>query len=187
LKKQLILILIISFMVIAVLSGCSAKSQTITGSNQEQQNINSSLLEGSDQSTDESGSKTNVEASKSKPSPISLQRTNQEGQVSLDVIFANSLGEEKEGYLSFFVNLDTHSVDLDSIPLNQFSKLYDGKGNLLADQSEWETEGEGHHLVGKLNFKITQDIQNIDGLKLLVENYGGAAKREFVWDKQYLD
>lgn len=160
---QLILLLIVSVMVIAVISGCNAgKTQSVSGLNQEQQTNSSKLIS------------------------KNLQRTSDEGEVAFNITFANPLGQAKDGYLSFIVSLNNHSVDLSSNPLNKSAKLYDGKGNLLAAQSEWETEGDSHHLVGKLNFKTPKDLQNIDGLKLVVENFGGAAKQEFTWEKEYL-
>lgn len=118
----------------------------------------------------------------SKLSSKDLLRTSEEGEVAFNVTFANPLGQQKVGYLSFIVTLSTHSVDLPSYPLNQYAKLYDYEGNLLAAQSVWETEGDNHHLVGKLHFKTKQDLENVDGLKLVVLNFGGAAKREFTWD-----
>ena len=183
-KKWLLMILIFGITVITVLSGCNtAKSQQQSALKQETQN-NSPLLEVPAQSANENIDKISDSTSSSKQSSNNLQRNSEEGEVSFNVTFANPLGEQKEGYLSFIVLLNTHSVDLNRYPLNKSAKLYDGKGNILADQSEWDIEGDSHHLVGKLNFKTKQSLNNIDGLKLVVENYGGAAKREFTWDKQ---
>ncbi len=116
-----------------------------------------------------------------------LQRSNDEGEVAINITFANPLGVQKKGYLSFVVTLNTHSVDLSRYPLNKYAKLYDLKGNLVSSESEWETNGEGHHLIGKLHFKTDVDLKVLDGLKLVIENYGGAPKREYTWDKKALN
>lgn len=165
-KKQITILLIVGVTILALLSGCNTqKAPSVSGANQGQQD-------------NSPGS--------SKLSSQDLRRINEEGEVALDITFANPLGQNKAEHLSFIVLVNTHSVDLSSNPLNQYAKLYDNKGKLLADRSEWEAEGDGHHLVGKLHFKIGQDISSIDGLRLVVENFGGAAKRDFNWKKEHL-
>ncbi len=179
-KKRLILLLVLCITFIIFLSGCNSGFQEEPDPIEDLQD-NSPLLQvpgNSSEIIDETGS--------TKPSSSSLQRINEEGEVSFNVTFANPLGQHKEGYLSFIVILNTHSMDLSRYPLNQNSKLFDNNGDLLAAQSEWETEGDSHHLIGKLHFKTKKDLKNIDGLKLVINNVGGAGKREFIWEKQDL-
>lgn len=123
-KKKLVLILMVGIIVSIVLSGCSAKKQPSEGWNQEKQ-TNSLSAEVPDQSTnDDSINATGDEAGGSKLSSRDLERTNDEGEVFFSVTLVNPLGQEKEGYISFMVFLNTHSVDLYSNPLNQSAKRF---------------------------------------------------------------
>lgn len=170
-KKHFILLSFIIILPAIFLIGCGKSANSPTASPSEK-NLSQEKV-----SSTENGNKLNSE---------DLTRSNNNGQVTVSITFANPMGQEKKGYLTFITMLNTHSIDLASMPLNKYAKLYDAKGALLSDQAEWETEGEGHHLVGKLHFKTDADLRKIDGLKLVLENFGGADKRDFYWEKKYL-
>jgi hypothetical protein len=176
-NKRGISVLVILIAAVVLAAGCSAKA----GNDQKNnvQNVSSSPTPG------EVGKKENPSG---KISSKDLERVNEEGAVAVSATYANPIGQGKKGNLTFIVFLNTHSVDLARYPLNQYAKLYDAKGNLLSSISEWEqVSGDGHHIVGNLHFKDTGfNLQNLDGIKLVIENYGGAAKRELVWEKKYL-
>lgn len=181
-NKRVALLLTV-FLLMIVLAGCANKTPTPSP---QTTNPQSSDFEKGLGSADPKIDNSASEIPRNKISSRDLERSSDEGQVSLSITFANPLNQEKEGYLTFITVLNTHTVDLSASPLNRYAKLYDTKGNLVSDQPEWEPEGEGHHLTGKLSFKTKDDLKKIDGLKLVIENYGGAAKREFIWDKQYI-
>ena len=115
-----------------------------------------------------------------------LQRSNGDTEIAMLVTFLNPLGEGRDSYLSFEIWLNNHKIDLATFPMGKNAKLYDFDGNLISTQPEWETEGVAPHLTGYMNFKVSGDTNKLGGIKLVIENLGITAKREFTWDKEYL-
>lgn len=165
-KQRAVLALTIVFL-LAILTGCSDQDNK------------------TDKAADSEMAPSNPEVSNT-ISRNDSQRSNGDEQIAMLVTFLNPLGQEKKGYLSFEVWLNNHKINLASFPMEKNAKLYDLDGNLISAQPEWATEGVAPHLTGKLHFISDIDLNKVNGLKLVIENLGITAKREFTWDKEYL-
>lgn len=108
------------------------------------------------------------------------------GNVAVDVTLvtnqnASEVGADKfnlEKQLVFYVQMNTHSVDISALKMDDISFLaVDGK---RAKASKWEsaTEGGGHHRSGFLVFDKTSKPEQ---LKLVIKGIPNIAEREFSW------
>jgi len=119
--------------------------------------------------------------------PRDLERYNGEGDIQMGIIFANPLGQEKDGYLTFVVQMDNHAYNLDEYDLSKFSILFDDKGNSPQGDAKWEVySGGGHHVINYLLFPdngfITPDTKYI---KLVIKDFIDLPEREFIWEKDF--
>jgi len=120
--------------------------------------------------------------------PRDLERYNGEGEIQMGIIFANPLGQGKEGYLTFVVQMDNHSYNLDEYDLSKYATLINDKGNSPQGNAKWEVySGGGHHVINYLLFPdngfITPDTKYV---KLVIKDFIDLPMREFVWEKEFL-
>ncbi|MFZ5944887.1 MAG: hypothetical protein ACOYVD_12300 [Bacillota bacterium] len=120
--------------------------------------------------------------------PRELERYNDEGDIQMGIIFANPLGQGKKGYLTFVVQMDNHSYNLDEYDLSKYATLIDDKGNSPQGDAKWEIySGGGHHVINYLLFPdngfITPDTKYV---KLIIKDFIDLPVREFVWEKEFL-
>jgi len=78
----------------------------------------------------------------------------------------------------FYVEMNTHSVDITGYKMADISVLE--AGSKTAKASEWAKpmDGGGHHANGFLVFKKTAEAKQ---LKLVIKGIAGIAEREFEW------
>ena len=120
--------------------------------------------------------------------PKALERKNDEGGLEMNIIFANPLGQGKDGYLTFVVQMDNHSYNLDEYEFSKYATLIDDKGNSPKGNPTWEvTGGGGHHVINTLLFPddglITPGTKYI---KLIIKDFIDVPEREFIWEKEFL-
>lgn len=77
------------------------------------------------------------------------------------------------------VALDTHSVNLDTIPLERAVVLRSAAGTDIAPAAVEEAGGGGHHRQAVVVFPAPPD----GDLTIVVKDVGGIAERTFVWDR----
>jgi len=121
-------------------------------------------------------------------SPKDYERYNSDGELTMGIIFADPLGEGKDGYLSFVVAIDNHSYDLNEYDLSDYATLVNDKGESPEGKPKWELfSGGGHHVINYLLFPddgfITADTKYI---KLVINDFIDIPVREFVWEKEFL-
>jgi len=178
-KKNFVLMAV--FSLIFLLAGCSE--------------ANAGKTDGSQVEIEDNGKDVNVEDKKAnsnnvvkKLNPRDLERYSEEGAVQMGIIFANPLGQEKEGYLTFVVQMDNHSYNLDDYDLSQYAVLVDDQGNSPKGEPRWEIySGGGHHVINYLLFPddgfITSETKY---LKLIIKDFIDVPQREFIWEKEFL-
>ncbi|KJS82945.1 MAG: hypothetical protein JM58_13675 [Peptococcaceae bacterium BICA1-8] len=132
--------------------------------------------------------KENKKSTQKLLNPRDLERYNGEGDIQMGIIFANPLSQEKEGYLTFVVQMDNHSYNLDEYDLSKYSILLDDKGNSPQGDAKWEVySGGGHHVINYLLFPddgfITSDTKYV---KLVIKDFIDLPVREFIWEKEFL-
>ncbi|MFZ5945884.1 MAG: hypothetical protein ACOYVD_17465 [Bacillota bacterium] len=120
--------------------------------------------------------------------PRDLERYNDEGEIQMGIIFANPLGQGKEGYLTFVVQMNNHSYNLDEYDLSKYATLINDKGNSPQGNAKWEVySGGGHHVINYLLFPdngfITPDTKYV---KLVIKDFIDLPVREFIWEKEFL-
>ncbi len=121
-------------------------------------------------------------------SPRDYERYNNDGDLTMGVIFADPVGQGKDGYLSFVVAIDNHMYNLNDYDLSNYAALIDDQGNSPKGSPKWELySGAGHHVINYLLFPddgfITADTEYI---KLVVNDFIDLPVREFVWEKEFL-
>lgn len=83
----------------------------------------------------------------------------------------------------FDVEMDTHSVDLDSVDLGQVAVLRVGGKEYTPVQ--WNAEKGGHHRSGTLSFPATdtagKPLIGAGAFELIVRDVAEVAERVFVW------
>ena len=132
--------------------------------------------------------KNTIKNTKRTLNPRDLERYNGEGDIQMGIIFANPLGQEKEGYLTFVVQMDNHSYNLDEYDLSKYANLLDDKGNSQQGDAKWEVySGGGHHVINYLLFPdngfITPETKYV---KLVIKDFIDLPLREFIWEKEFL-
>jgi len=120
--------------------------------------------------------------------PKALERKNDEGNLEMNIIFANPLGQGQNGYLTFVVQMDNHSYNLDEYEFSEYATLIDDKGNSPKGNATWKvTSGGGHHVINSLLFLddgfISSDTKYI---KLIIKDFIDVPVREFIWEEEFL-
>lgn len=143
---------------------------------------------------DESYSQTEEESLKiSKPSKAKIKTSPKEvvqeasvGAVDLAVQFYNP-EKNVDDYWIFQVAMDTHSVDLDQIDLQESVYFIDGNGKIIDDGFEVKKSGAGHHVSQYV--ELPKHINGVDTIfkefksfKMIFKNIDGVKKTELEWD-----
>lgn len=112
-------------------------------------------------------------------------RVDDEASVTVSITFLTPQQLQPDGWLSFEVSLNTHSVSLSAYDLARLAVLkIPGKGE--ASDFVWEEEGtaQDHHRSGILKIKndglVTSKTKSIT---LEIREIGGVPVRSFKWDK----
>lgn len=114
------------------------------------------------------------------PSGAAIQ-TNEGGQVTITVTW-----QGKSAGPVFSVEMDTHTVDLDSYNLQQLAVLRLDQGQEIAPSS-WNTLAGGHHRRGTLAFPSTRPNgtpvikPKTQRVELIIRNVSGVPERIFQW------
>lgn len=105
-----------------------------------------------------------------------LIRTHSGGGVTVKVTYLNPEGAEGP---SFQVVLDTHSVDLDAIDLENRSVLRDEAGKSY-HPAQVQNKGGGHHREVTLAFP--KSASGSKRLELVIKEIAGVKERSFRWE-----
>ena len=107
-----------------------------------------------------------------------LRRINKEGPVTITATYQNPL-QEGLSEITFNLQLDTHSVNLDQYQLNKLSFIKVNNGELQPALS-WQPKGASHHYKGTLEFAGPAP-DGMKSLQLIVRGVGGVEERIFDW------
>jgi len=116
------------------------------------------------------------------------ERYNDDGELTMKIVFTNPLGQGTEGYLTFVVSMDNHKYDLNEYDLSDYVSLVNDKGESPEGSPKWVMySGGGHHVINYLLFPDDGFITNdTEYMKLVVRDYIDFPVREFVWEKEFL-
>jgi len=117
---------------------------------------------------------------------LSAMRVDAQGEVAIGVSLVN-LDNHPKDHLEFDVLMDTHSVDLDQYDLALMSQLSLDGILYPVESMEWRvTEGEGHHLRGRLVLTgpllDTAILEVADAMELKIVELDGVNARVFRWE-----
>jgi hypothetical protein len=110
--------------------------------------------------------------------PGSVQ-SNTGGAVTIDVQWA----EEVTGSLTFYVAMNTHSVNLDQYDLSSLALLRDDRGNeylpIICDSAP-----SGHHRQGTLTFPLPASVTQGEAkyLEMVIRDVAGIEERVLRWE-----
>lgn len=105
-----------------------------------------------------------------------LTKSDRQGPVTVTVTWSAPLAVGMP--LQAKVVLDTHSVGLDAIALNEVVTLR-GPDGVEAAPTAVDTKGSGHHREATLTFG---PITKPGRVEIVVRNVGGVAERIFAWE-----
>lgn len=129
--------------------------------------------------------KNEIDASAPQDS-LSVMQVDAQGAVAIGVSLVN-LDNHPKDHLEFDVLMDTHSVDLEQYDLAQMSQLFLDGILYPVETMEWRiTEGEGHHLRGRLIVIGTSldsaVLEVADVLELKITELDDISTRVFRWE-----
>jgi len=108
------------------------------------------------------------------------------GAVDLAVQFYNP-EKNVEDFWIFNVAMDTHSVDLDQIDLQESVYFIDGDGKIIEEGFKVKKSGSGHHISQYV--ELPKHINGVDTIfkefksfKMVFKNIDGVKKTELEWD-----
>lgn len=111
-----------------------------------------------------------------------LTRTQSSGEVTIEATLRPrpSRGATR---LSFSIDMNTHSVDLDQVDLNKLSLLRDNS-NRTYKPSSWKAPPGGHHRAGILTFDGSQPLvdEKTTYIELVINDLAGIKERVLQWD-----
>ncbi len=110
--------------------------------------------------------------------PGSMQ-SNTGGAVTVDVQWA----EQENDSLTFYVALNTHSVDLDQYDLVKLTLLRDDRGNEYLPVT-WDSAPGGHHRQGTLTFPLPASVSQgeTEYLEIVIRDVAGINERVLRWE-----
>ncbi|MDW7671561.1 MAG: hypothetical protein SCK57_09670 [Bacillota bacterium] len=117
---------------------------------------------------------------------LSAMQVEAQGAVAIGVSLVN-LDNHPKDHLEFDVLMDTHSVDLEQYDLAGMSQLSLDGDLYPVETMEWRiTEGEGHHLRGRLivtgKSLDTAVLEVADAMELKIYELDGVSARVFRWE-----
>ncbi len=112
------------------------------------------------------------------------------GNVEVQAIFLNPVGETKEGYLAFQISFNTHTVNLANYDITKKVVIEDSKGRVVAEGFKWEEiHNRGyHHVLGVLTVSDLKDEKSlmatdVQWIKLVLKGIPKIQSREFKWEE----
>ncbi|MHC4103323.1 MAG: hypothetical protein ACYSR9_00175 [Planctomycetota bacterium] len=129
-----------------------------------------------------------VSLTEATPTKKSLLKRNRGGAVTVEVTYMNPIQNVAAGKLVFEVEMNTHSVDLESYTIEKISLLRNDKGAVIQAQAWDKPEGGGHHRSGELVFSNTDDsgkpvvTSETKFIELVIKNLSGVKERIFRWN-----
>lgn len=119
----------------------------------------------------------------------STEQVNSEGPVTVSIKYRNNEQSGSDDSLTFKVDINTHTVDLDSYKIDKLAALKDSQGNVYTPSKWVENQGSGgHHRSGILYFDMADEAGNaiIDSqdtfFEIIIKDVGNVAVRSFKWD-----
>lgn len=148
--------------------------------------VGGSLLYQSENRKIDLGKFVTEKESESKTESNEIIKKTSAGAVDLVVEF-NNIEENNENYWIFNVSLDTHSVDLDQINLQNSLYFVNGNGRVIEDEIEIEKSGSGHHVsqLVKLPKRLGKEdtiYKDDKNFKMIFKDIDGVEETEFEWD-----
>jgi hypothetical protein len=110
----------------------------------------------------------------------SLKRIDKAGPVDVTAIYLNPLEKAGDSELRFEVKLDTHSVNLDQLKLEEISFISFDNGT-ESKSSGLNREGSGHHITNILTFNGPIPVE-ARIMTLIFRNVGDISERRLEWN-----
>jgi hypothetical protein len=110
-----------------------------------------------------------------------MTRTSEGGQVTIKVTW-----QGRNAGPVFKVEMDTHSIDLDSYDLRQLAVLRTDQGQEMQPNG-WNAPAGGHHRTGTLTFPATTASgtpvigPNTHTIEVMIRNVSSIPERSFQW------
>ena len=121
-----------------------------------------------------------------KTSPNEVVQEASAGAVDLAVQFYNP-EKNVDDFWIFQVAMDTHSVDLDQIDLQESVYFIDGNGKIIDEGFKVKKSGSGHHVSQYV--ELPKHIKGVDTIykefksfKMVFKDIDGVKKTELEWD-----
>ncbi|MEE8174080.1 MAG: hypothetical protein V3T71_02030 [Dehalococcoidia bacterium] len=145
--------------VAAIVAGCSSSAST-----QEERGVSPT-------------SPQSIGATIKEPTNGSVQ-SNSGGSVTIDVEWE----EERGGFLTFKVSMNTHSVNLDRYDLGELAVLRD-EGGAEYRPASWTSASGGHHRKGVLTFSLPDSLSqgNARYVEMIIRDVAGVEERLLKW------
>jgi hypothetical protein len=118
------------------------------------------------------------------PSTPARARTSEAGGVTVQATYRGPMGDGKIGVE---VKLDTHSVPLDSYPIEKLALLKNDAGDTVSALGWENAQSSGHHRSGLLAFPAAASgrplvSQETRSLELILKDLAGVPERILRWD-----
>lgn len=110
-------------------------------------------------------------------------QSNEEGSVTIEVEWIEIENLAEKDSLTFYVAMNTHSVDLDDYDLGELATLRDDSGNEYQPVS-WESEPGGHHRKGTLTFSLPDSLRQgrAEYVEVVIRSVAGIDERVLKWE-----
>ncbi len=110
-------------------------------------------------------------------------QSNGEGNVTIDVEWIEIENLAEKGSLTFYVTMNTHSVNLDNYDLRELATLRDDSDNEYQPVS-WESASGGHHRKGTLVFSLPDSLRqgSAEYVEVVIRSVAGIDERILKWE-----
>lgn len=110
-------------------------------------------------------------------------QSNEGGSVTVNVEWVEIENLAGKDSLTFYVTMNTHSVDLDNYDLGKLATLRDDSGNEYQPVS-WESAPGGHHRKGTLTFGLPDSLRQgrAEYIEVVIRSVAGIAERVLKWE-----
>ncbi len=105
------------------------------------------------------------------------------GRVTIEVEWIEMENQIGNDALTFYVAMNTHSVDLDGYDLGELATLRDNTGNEYRPVS-WDSAPGGHHRKGTLTFNLPDSLSqgNAEYVEIVIRDIAGIDERVLKWE-----
>ena len=105
------------------------------------------------------------------------------GRVAIEVEWIEMENQTGNDSLTFYVAMNTHSVDLDGYNLGELAALRDNMGNEYRPVS-WDSAPGGHHRKGTLTFSLPDSLSqgNAEYVEIVIRDIAGIEERVLKWE-----